>query len=42
MVDTFFIGRAGNSYMVAATTITLTLVMMNVAMGNLFGIGLRL
>ena len=39
MVDTFFIGRAGNSYMVAATTITLTLVMMNVAMGNLFGIG---
>ena len=39
MVDTFFIGRTGNSFMVAATTLTLTLVMMNVALGNLFGIG---
>ncbi|MBQ7508559.1 MAG: hypothetical protein IJT52_04440, partial [Spirochaetales bacterium] len=39
MVDAFFIGRAGNSYMMAATTITLTLVMMNVALANLFGIG---
>ena len=39
MVDAFFIGRTGNSYMIAATTVTLTLVMMNVAMSNLFGIG---
>ncbi|MBQ3126541.1 MAG: MATE family efflux transporter [Clostridia bacterium] len=39
MVDAFFIGRTGNAYMTAATTITLTLVLMNVAFGNLFGIG---
>ena len=39
MVDAFFIGRTGNSYMMAATSLTLTLVMMNVALSNLFGIG---
>ncbi|MBO4299196.1 MAG: MATE family efflux transporter [Clostridia bacterium] len=39
MVDAFFIGRTGNSYMMAATTITLTMVMMNVALSNLFGVG---
>ena len=39
MVDAFFIGRTGNSYMMAATTLTLTLVLMNVAFSNLFGIG---
>ena len=39
MVDAIFIGRTGNSYMMAATTITLTMVMMNVALSNLFGIG---
>ena len=39
MVDAFFIGRTGNSYMMAATTVTLTMVMMNVALSNLFGIG---
>ncbi|MBQ9327554.1 MAG: hypothetical protein IJ225_03350 [Solobacterium sp.] len=39
MVDAYFIGRTGNSYMMAATTITLTLVMLNVAFSNLFGIG---
>ena len=39
MVDAFFIGRTGNSYMMAATTLTLTLVMMNVAFSNLFGVG---
>ena len=39
MVDAFFIGRTGNSYMLAATTVTLTMVMMNVALSNLFGIG---
>ena len=39
MVDAFFIGRTGNSYMMAATTVTLTMVLMNVALSNLFGIG---
>ncbi len=39
MVDAFFIGRCGNSYMMAATTITITMVMMTVALSNLFGIG---
>ena len=39
MVDAFFIGRTGNSYMMAATSITLTIVMLNIAMSNLFGIG---
>ena len=39
MVDAFFIGRTGNSYMMAASSITLTMVMMNVALSNLFGIG---
>ena len=39
MVDAFFIGRTGNPIMMAATTITITMVMMNVALGNLFGVG---
>ena len=39
MVDAFFIGRTGNSYMMAATTLTLTLNMLNVAFSNMFGIG---
>ncbi len=39
MVDAFFIGRTGNSYMMAATTVALTLMMLNVAYSNLFGIG---
>lgn len=39
MVDAFFIGRTGNSYMMAATTITLTLMMLSVAFSNLFGVG---
>ena len=39
MVDAFFIGRTGNAYMMAATTVTLTLTMMMVAFANLFGIG---
>lgn len=39
MVDAFFIGRTGNSYMMAATTITITMIMMTVALANLFGIG---
>ena len=39
VVDTFFIGRTGNSYMVASVTVAFTVFMMTVAMGNLFGIG---
>lgn len=39
MVDAFFIGRTGNSYMMAATSLTLTISLMNVALANLFGIG---
>ena len=39
MVDAFFIGRTGNAYMMAATSITLTLVLMNIALANLFGVG---
>ena len=39
MVDAFFIGRTGNSIMMAATTLTLTMYMMCVALSNLFGIG---
>ncbi|MBO4211051.1 MAG: cation transporter [Oscillospiraceae bacterium] len=39
MVDAFFIGRTGNSYMVGATTVTLTLTLLNVAFANLFGVG---
>ncbi|MBQ6595096.1 MAG: MATE family efflux transporter [Clostridia bacterium] len=39
MVDAFFIGRTGDPYMMAATSLTLTMVMMNVALSNLFGIG---
>ena len=39
MVDAFFVGRTGNSNMVAATSLTLTLVMMNTALSNLFGVG---
>ena len=39
MVDTFFIGRTGNSYMMAATTVTLTIMLMNISFANLFGIG---
>ena len=39
IVDAFFIGRTGNSYMMAATTLTLTITLMNVALANLFGIG---
>ena len=39
MVDAFFIGQTGNSYMVAAISLTLTLVMLNTALANLFGVG---
>ena len=39
IVDALFIGQTGNTYMVAATTVTLTLTMLNVAFANLFGVG---
>ena len=39
MVDAFFIGRTGDLFMMAATGVTLTLTMMNVAFSNLYGVG---
>lgn len=39
IVDTFFIGRTGNSYMMAAVTLAFTLFVMTTAFSNLFGIG---
>ncbi len=39
LADTFFIGQTGNSYMVAAVTVSFTLFMMTIALANLFGIG---
>ena len=39
VVDTFFIGRTGNSYMVASVTVAFPVFIMNVAFANLFGIG---
>lgn len=39
VVDTFYIGRTGNSYMMASVTLAFTLYMMTVALANLFGIG---
>ncbi len=39
LVDAFYIGRTGNSFMMAATTITLPVMLLNISFGNLFGIG---
>ena len=39
VVDAFFIGRTGNPYMAAATTLSWTLVMLNTALSNLYGVG---
>lgn len=39
MVDAFYIGRTGNSYMMAATTVSFTIMMLNISFANLFGIG---
>ena len=39
MVDAFYIGRTGDPYKMAATTVTISLMMLNVAAANLFGIG---
>ncbi len=39
MVDTFYIGRAGNPLMLAATSVSLTVMLLNISFSNLFGIG---
>ena len=39
IVDTFFIGQTGNSYMMAAVTVAFPLFIMTVAISNLFGMG---
>ncbi len=39
MVDTWFIGRAGDPLMVAASSLVLTVFLMAGALGNLFGVG---
>lgn len=39
VVDTFFIGRTGNTYMIAGVTVAYSLFMMTIAFSNLFGIG---
>ena len=39
MADTWFIGRAGNPFMVAASSLVLTVFLMAGALGNLFGVG---
>ncbi len=39
IVDAFFIGRMGNPHMAAATSLSWTLVMLNTALSNLYGVG---
>lgn len=39
MADTWFIGRTNNPYMVAASSLVLTIFMMTIAIANLFGVG---
>ena len=39
MADTWFIGRTNNPYMVAASSLVLTVFMMTIAIANLFGVG---
>ena len=39
IVDTFYIGQTGNSYMVAGVTVAFTIFMMTVSFSNLFGVG---
>lgn len=39
VVDTFFIGRTGNTDMIAAVTVAFTLFMLTIAFSNLFGVG---
>lgn len=39
MADTWFIGQTNNPYMVAASSLVLTVFMMTIAISNLFGVG---
>ena len=39
VVDTFFIGRTGNAYMVAAVSLSFPIFMFTIAISNLFGTG---
>lgn len=39
LVDTIFIGRVGNPYMVSAITVVFTVYMMTISFSNLFGVG---
>lgn len=39
IADTWFIGQTGNPYMVAASSLVLTVFLMTSALANLFGVG---
>ena len=39
MVDAFFIGRTGNSYMIAGSALAYTIFLMTIAFSNMFGLG---
>ena len=39
LADTFYVGRTGNPYMIAAVSLAFTLFVMTVSIANLFGIG---
>ena len=39
IADTWFIGRTGNPYMIAASSLVLTVFLMTAAIANLFGVG---
>ena len=39
IADTWFIGQTGNPYMVAASSLVLTVFLMTSAIANLFGVG---
>lgn len=39
MADTFFVGRTGNSYMIASMSVTSTIYLLCIAFANLFGVG---
>lgn len=39
IADTFFVGRTGNSYMIASMSVTSTIYLLCIAFANLFGVG---
>ncbi|MCF0135966.1 MAG: MATE family efflux transporter [Lachnospiraceae bacterium] len=39
MADTFFVGRTGNPYMIAAVSVSFTLFLFNIPLSGLFGVG---